>query len=95
MGLFICDICHTIENTGQGSFWDRNDTLWQDVSLNGKALCSACTPTTYADGTAVRDGGRWHGRFARTIATEALLLQTGLSRFNYLGPFSHLWDTDS
>ena len=91
MPLFVCDICSSIENTGAGSYWDRNITgLWLDSTLHGKALCSACMPGTYANGKMNKRGGKWHGRFDRIKATESEILREGISRFEYLGKFSYL-----
>lgn len=90
MGLFVCDVCHTIENTSFGIYWERNENNFDDASLQGKALCSACAPEQYADGNPTTCHGKWHGRFARVVATEKELLHSGLINFVYLGPFEHL-----
>lgn len=91
MPLFVCDACGTIENTGAANYWGRNITgLWSDPNLAGKALCSVCTPDTFADGRPNKRGGVWHNRFAREIATEELILKIGIRSFVYLGRFSYL-----
>lgn len=64
MPLFVCDKCGCLENTATGFYWARRILKWKDESLNGKALCSACAPTHYADGTPSRFG-EWHGEFER------------------------------
>lgn len=69
MPLFVCDECRSIDNTATGHYWTRALTQWMDASKNGKALCSACAPTEYDDGSKNPEGGKWHGRFPREVAT--------------------------
>lgn len=90
MPLFVCDRCDTIENTALGFYWGKWNYGWKDETLNGKALCSGCSPTQLADGTRNKRGGGWHGQFPREIATEAKLLKSGLDRFVHLGKFEYL-----
>lgn len=90
MGIFICDNCAAIENTSFGIYWERNEENFEDEALAGKALCSACAPLEYSDGTPTRCRGQWHGRFAKTIATEEEVRRLGFDYFVYLGPFAHL-----
>lgn len=100
---FICDECDAIENTALGFYWGRNrkadeqNSLWKDSSLNGKALCSECTPSEYRDGSKKTNGGIWHGKFPKVIATEEIVLgykdgtrDIGFGRLIYLGRFSYL-----
>jgi hypothetical protein len=69
MGLFICEKCQSVENTALGRWWSRADKyIWGETA--GTALCSACTPAQFADGSPSR-GGRWHGEFPRRRATAA------------------------
>jgi hypothetical protein len=63
MGLFVCDICNNVENTSLGSFWSRHKHERFFGIENGKALCSACTPPMFLDGSKNSKGGKWHNRF--------------------------------
>lgn len=66
MPVFACDECNTVENTALGHYWSRSLTDFEDVHKNGKALCSECTPATYADGSpTINKGGTWHSRFPK------------------------------
>ncbi len=76
MPLFVCDECQTIENTATGHYWMRDESCFADESKKGKALCSACTPPMYRDGSSVEYSG-WHGKFPREIATAELLKKYG------------------
>lgn len=94
MGLFICDECDVLENMARGHFLGREFSDWfEDVSKNGKALCSQCTPTNYSDGTPT-NLGVWHGHFERMIMTSEYLLEhhshNDYRDFNYLGKFEYL-----
>jgi hypothetical protein len=64
MALFICENCGCIENTALGFYWGREFVKFKDESMDGKALCSECAPSHFADGTRA---GRcvWHGRFEK------------------------------
>ena len=64
MGLFVCEMCGTTENTALGHYWSRNFIGFKNKELNGKALCSECFPTEYEDGS---QAGRmkWHNRFPK------------------------------
>ena len=64
MPLFICEKCGCIENTATGFYWARNAVTFKDSSLNGKALCSECTPAEFKDGSKT-EMGTWHGRFPK------------------------------
>lgn len=64
MPLFICENCGCIENTALGHYWSRKFVKFKDETMNGKALCSECTPTEFEDGSK-SDGGKWHGRFPK------------------------------
>jgi len=64
MGLFVCENCNCIENTALGHYWARQYIKFKDETLNGKALCSECTPIEFDDGN--RAGtGKWHGKFPK------------------------------
>ncbi len=97
MPLFICDVCSSIENTALSAY-DFADTLrWKDASLNGKHLCSECTPPVTEDGRVhgYCEGGVWHGKFPKEIATEEIVLamRPGPPDYIdliYLGPFEYL-----
>ena len=75
MPLFKCSLCNCVENTALGFYWgatmsSMND-CWKDKNLNGKPLCSECSPATYNDGSPNRGGGIWHGRFPKEDADKA------------------------
>jgi hypothetical protein len=64
MGLFVCENCKVIENTALGHYWARKFLKFKDSKMNGKALCSECTPVEFYDGS--RAGiGKWHGKFRK------------------------------
>lgn len=68
MSLFVCECCGTIENTALGFYWARKRCKFQDESKNGKALCSACIPEFFSDGSRARNHnmvGKWHEKFER------------------------------
>lgn len=65
MGVFVCDECNTVENTALGHYWARSIIDFKDTTKNGKALCSACTPAEYVDGSSTINGSVWHNRFER------------------------------
>lgn len=65
MSIFVCDVCGCVENTSLGHFWGRERVTFLDESKNGKALCSECTPSVYADGRVNKNGGKWHGKFPK------------------------------
>jgi len=66
MGVFVCDECEVVENTSLGHFWSRKKTFFLDESKNQKALCSACTPPIYQDGSPTGKG-TWHNKFPQLI----------------------------
>ena len=63
MSLFICDDCHTIENTALSWYWMRGD---------GPALCSSCQ-----DAETGERPGKWHDRFDRLVITKANMRRYG------------------
>lgn len=66
MPIFVCDECNTMENTALGHYWARSIIDFKDESKNGKALCSACVPSEYSDGSiSSKNTGEWHDRFER------------------------------
>lgn len=67
MPLFKCDTCGCVENTALGHYWTRDwEDMWGGTPYLGKALCSACGPTEFKDGT--KTGyGKWHGRFEKRL----------------------------
>ena len=73
MSLFKCGICQCVENTALGFYWmARADSdAWEDDNLNGKPLCSECSPAVYKDGSSNKGGGEWHGCFPKENADEA------------------------
>ncbi len=73
MPVFICDNCHTIENTATGHYWSRNHKDITHKDDLGKAVCSACPPPRYSDGK-LMSGGKWHGRWKQEILTAEMLI---------------------
>ena len=70
MGLFRCEKCGCIENTALGHYWPRNiERLFKGTEFE-KALCSECMPSIYPDGSPNEEGGIWHGKFPKKLATE-------------------------
>lgn len=65
MGVFVCDNCNCVENTALGHYWGRGTIKFKDSSKNGKALCSACTPKEFDDGSKDERFGQWHGHFPK------------------------------
>jgi hypothetical protein len=65
MPLFVCEECHTIDNTATGFYWSVGVVFFMDETKNNKALCCACIPEKYSDGSKASKGGEWHGRFER------------------------------
>jgi hypothetical protein len=81
MPLFVCDNCKTIENTACGYYWGREEDFFGTGKTD--ALCSACMPSVYSDGSKCRKGGGWHGRFKRVIATPETINGHGRDNFIY------------
>ncbi|MFT5849338.1 MAG: hypothetical protein ACI9H6_000143 [Patiriisocius sp.] len=94
MPLIVCDLCNAIDNTSFAIYWERNEDCFDDPDLKGKALCSACSPSTYSDGEPTRCKGLWSGRFTKVIATEEHMKTEDLRNFVHLGPFEHLRTSD-
>lgn len=65
MPLFVCDECNCVENTALGLYWSVGIAEFKDKSKNNKALCSACKPKEYIDGSMDNNAGVWHGKFSR------------------------------
>lgn len=70
MALYVCENCHCIENTALGQWHMRNDGILPE-SHEGKALCSECAATEYADGSPAFSG-KWHGKFQKQHVMEFL-----------------------
>jgi len=64
MPLFVCDECNSVDNTATGFYWAKGLVKFAEDRKNGKALCAACTPTHFEDGTPTHLG-EWHGLFER------------------------------
>lgn len=62
MAIFVCDECGTMENTALGHYWGRGLEDFQIPEKKGKALCSACAPHLWKDGSSTK-WGAWHGKF--------------------------------
>lgn len=84
MPLFVCDTCHTIDNTALGWYWQRdsNRELLGPSFENGHALCRSCVPKFFSNGSVLpmsceagfetREGieyHKWHNSFDRERAT--------------------------
>lgn len=70
MGIYACDYCHCRENTALGwyhSSFSSERMLGADYP-DGTKLCSACTPSSFAGGSKMSKGGKWHGQFDRKLA---------------------------
>lgn len=93
MSLYQCEVCGGRENTACGHYWDRKRISaynWSGIeSRKGKALCSACGPTQYADGKLTEFKG-WHGQWPQ------LFLPLGEFKTNSDGNLEHkkTGDTD-
>ena len=67
--LFVCDRCHSLENTALGHYWMRQ-------RYTNEALCSACTHEAVEDGRLPEhcdSHGGWHGEFPRMVVTTKIL----------------------
>jgi len=80
MPLFVCDVCHAIENTACGHYWSRGMDFGSGPT-DSRALCSECMP--YSE--VMKVGGKWHGEFEKTIATTEIIREMGESNFVYVG----------
>lgn len=70
MPLFVCEKCGAVENTALGSYWARDHVRYKDSpELNGKALCSECTPKSFEGGSPTGKG-EWHGRFPKEYVKD-------------------------
>lgn len=71
MSLYVCDRCHSIENTALGMFnrASAHKRWFGDAIKEGEKLCSACTPSHFVDGSKNSKGGGWHDAFYRELAT--------------------------
>jgi hypothetical protein len=68
MSIYQCEECGCAENTALGWYWAKDWKNMVDPKYEGRALCSACGPTHFIDGTKVpRMQGKWHGQFERTF----------------------------
>lgn len=65
MSIYQCDTCGCLDNTAL-TWWclKCKPDLWHRSELNGKALCSACTPKVFKNGDPT-GLGKWHGQFER------------------------------
>ena len=71
MPLFICENCGCIENTALGHYWSRKHVKFKDEKMNGKALCSECTPLEFSDGSKAGNG-KWHNHFPKEKFDSAI-----------------------
>lgn len=65
MSIFQCGVCGSIDNSAL-TWWylKYKMDLWHRSELNGKALCSACTPRVFKSGDPT-GMGKWHDKFER------------------------------
>lgn len=76
MSLYQCEKCGCIENTAVGWYHCRNMKNMVLPEFEGKALCSACGPAWFLDGSPT-GLGKWHNRFKQefhplgTMETDA------------------------
>jgi hypothetical protein len=72
MPSFVCDKCHTIENTACGWWWskNKNQRMLGKQYPDGEAYCSVCTPVTFSDGSINEKAGKWHNRFDQKKADK-------------------------
>jgi hypothetical protein len=86
MSLFQCDVCGCCDNTALAlcRYPFPQDFDWTGIEdRKEKALCSACAPAKYGDGTPT-EFGKWHGQFARTF------LPLGMFKTNRVGNLAHI-----
>lgn len=69
MSIYQCDECGCAENTALGWYHCRNksERMLGAEFKNGTKLCSACSPSSFADGSNYSKGGEWHNEFIRTF----------------------------
>jgi len=84
MPLFVCDKCKAIENTALGHYWARGLGYHKDEEADKQALCSECMPVYFNDGSVSNKGGKWHGKFEKTIATTEIIKEMGEDNFIYV-----------
>lgn len=86
MSLYQCENCGCMENTALGLYWSRNrENLFDWTSIEdraGKALCSACGPKQFRNGSET-EFGKWHGQF------ERIFLPMGKFETNSQGNLQH------
>jgi len=86
MSLFQCENCGCCENTALAPHtkWMSEIYDWTDKeALEGMELCSACSPSKFADGTKAKEYGKWHNRF------ERVFLPKGMFVTNRVGNLAH------
>lgn len=87
MSLYQCEHCGCCENTALG-MQPGTPSQWFDwtgmLEREGMALCSACMPTRYSDGSVSSKAGGWHGQF------ERVFLPMGTFKTNNRGNLEHI-----
>jgi hypothetical protein len=85
MPLFVCDKCKCIENSAMGQWATRGR-----YGNSPEALCSECRPYVKFEcpGGLHEEGGRWHGKFPKEIATKELIKAYGETNFVYVSNIS-------
>lgn len=74
MSLFICDLCHGIDNSSRGLCWrvKRNEAWFGPSVPAGQRRCSRCVPTHFLDGKPTGKGV-WHNVFPYEVATPEII----------------------
>lgn len=71
MSLFQCENCGCAENTAltcgyiKADFYTKEFNWRTALGSKEMRLCSACSPSKYANGKDAKKGGKWHDQFKR------------------------------
>jgi len=84
MPIFQCQQCGCAENSALGWYNNRNKERLTVKEHLGKALCSACAPRKFPDGSPTKFNGKWHNSFERTF------LPLNLFKTNEEGKLEHI-----
>lgn len=102
MAMYICENCGCLENTALGNWWIRDKN--EQMSVNPKTnlpftidmpLCSACTPSTYANGDTVMFDrkknrskfGQWHNVFKQRLWDGNSRVENPMDYSDYIKKF--------
>jgi hypothetical protein len=86
MSIFQCENCGCAENTVYGeAFYDPKWFDWTGIEeRKGLKLCSACSPTSFSEGTPTKWKGKWHNQYPR------IFLEKGMWKTNGVGNLEHI-----